>query len=82
MAHKYLGEYFDIHCGGEDHHRTPPQRNFADGSRLRHQAHFLDASSSFILLNSAKMSKSSGEFLRVQLLIDKDTIRSLIGIFA
>ena len=25
----------------------------------------------FILLNSAKMSKSSGEFLRVQLLLDK-----------
>ena len=32
--------------------------------------------------NSAKMSKSSGEFLRVQqLLIDKVTIRSLIGTF-
>jgi len=72
MAHKYLGEYFDIHCGGEDHitvHHPNEisQTEAAYGTRL---ANFW-MHGYFILLNSAKMSKSSGEFLRVQLLLDK-----------
>ena len=72
MAHKYLGEYFDIHCGGEDHitvHHPNEisQTEAAYGTRL---ANFW-MHGYFILLHSAKMSKSSGEFLRVQLLIDK-----------
>ena len=72
MAHKYLGEYFDIHCGGEDHitvHHPNEisQTEAAYGTRL---ANFW-MHGYFILLNSAKMSKSTGEFLRVQLLIDK-----------
>ena len=72
MAHKYLGEYFDIHCGGEDHitvHHPNEisQTEAAYGTRL---ANFW-MHGYFILLNSSKMSKSSGEFLRVQLLIDK-----------
>ena len=72
MAHKYLGEYFDIHCGGEDHitvHHPNEisQTEAAYGTRLANfwmHGHFL-------ITNDAKMSKSSGEFLRVQLLIDK-----------
>ncbi|MBL8311022.1 MAG: cysteine--tRNA ligase [Burkholderiales bacterium] len=72
MAHKYLGAYFDIHCGGEDHitvHHPNEisQTEAAYGTRL---ANFW-MHGYFILLNSAKMSKSSGEFLRVQLLLDK-----------
>ncbi len=72
MAHKYLGDYFDIHCGGEDHitvHHPNEisQTEAAYGTRL---ANFW-MHGYFILLNSSKMSKSSGEFLRVQLLIDK-----------
>lgn len=72
MAHKYLGDYFDIHCGGEDHitvHHPNEisQTEAAYGTRL---ANFW-MHGYFILLNSSKMSKSSGEFLRVQLLIDR-----------
>ena len=72
MAHKYLGAYFDIHCGGEDHitvHHPNEisQTEAAYGTRL---ANFW-LHGYFILLNSAKMSKSGGEFLRVQVLIDK-----------
>ena len=72
MAHKYLGAYFDIHCGGEDHitvHHPNEisQTEAAYGTRL---ANFW-MHGYFILLNSAKMSKSSNEFLRVQVLIDK-----------
>jgi cysteinyl-tRNA synthetase len=72
MAHKYLGEYFDIHCGGEDHitvHHTNEisQSEAAYGSRLSN----FWMHGYFLLTNDAKMSKSAGEFLRVQLLIDK-----------
>jgi cysteinyl-tRNA synthetase len=72
MAHKYLGEYFDIHCGGEDHitvHHPNEisQTEAAYGTRL---ANFW-MHGYFILLGNAKMAKSSGEFLRVQLLVDK-----------
>ena len=72
MAHKYLGEYFDIHCGGEDHitvHHPNEisQTEAAYGTRL---ANFW-MHGYFLITNDAKMSKSSGEFLRVQLLIDK-----------
>ena len=72
MAHKYLGEYFDIHCGGEDHitvHHPNEisQTEAAYGTRL---ANFW-MHGYFLITNDAKMSKSAGEFLRVQLLIDK-----------
>ena len=72
MAHKYLGAYFDIHCGGEDHitvHHPNEisQTEAAYGTRL---ANFW-MHGYFLITNDAKMSKSSGEFLRVQLLIDK-----------
>ncbi|MBC7709352.1 MAG: cysteine--tRNA ligase, partial [Rhizobacter sp.] len=72
MAHKFLGEYFDIHCGGEDHitvHHPNEisQTEAAYGTRL---ANFW-MHGYFLITNDAKMSKSSGEFLRVQLLIDK-----------
>jgi cysteinyl-tRNA synthetase len=72
MAHKYLGEYFDIHCGGEDHitvHHSNEisQTEAAYGTRL---ANFW-MHGYFLVTNDAKMSKSSGEFLRVQLLLDK-----------
>ena len=72
MAHLYLGEYFDIHCGGEDHitvHHPNEisQTEAAYGTRL---ANFW-MHGYFLITNDAKMSKSSGEFLRLQLLIDK-----------
>ena len=45
MAQKYLGDYFDIHCGGEDHIPGPShQRDRADRGARRHAAReFLDA---------------------------------------
>jgi cysteinyl-tRNA synthetase len=72
MAQKYLGDYFDIHCGGEDHipvHHTNEiaQTEARVGTRL---ANFW-LHGYFLLLSDAKMAKSAGEFLRVQLLIDR-----------
>jgi cysteinyl-tRNA synthetase len=66
MAQKYLGDYFDIHCGGEDHipvHHTNEiaQTEARIGTRL---ANFW-LHGYFLLQNDAKMAKSAGEFLRV-----------------
>jgi cysteinyl-tRNA synthetase len=72
MARKYLGDFFDIHCGGEDHipvHHTNEiaQTEARVGTRL---ANFW-MHGYFLLLNEAKMAKSAGEFLRVKALIDR-----------
>jgi len=72
MAQKYLGDYFDIHCGGEDHipvHHTNEiaQTEARCGTRL---ANFW-LHGYFLLSNDAKMAKSAGEFLRVASLTDR-----------
>ncbi len=72
MAQKYLGDYFDIHCGGEDHipiHHTNEiaQTEARVGTRL---ANFW-MHGYFLLSNDAKMAKSDGKFLRLQTLPDR-----------
>ncbi len=72
MAQKYLGDYFDIHCGGEDHipvHHTNEiaQTEARVGTRL---ANFW-MHGYFLLLNDAKMAKSAGEFLRLASLVER-----------
>lgn len=72
MSSKYLGAWFDIHCGGEDHipvHHTNEiaQNKACHGTRL---ANFW-MHGYFLQLDQAKMSKSSGDFLRLQRLIDE-----------
>lgn len=72
MAQKYLGDYFDIHCGGEDHipvHHTNEiaQTEARVGTRL---ANFW-MHGYFLLANDAKMAKSAGEFLRIEALIER-----------
>ncbi len=72
MSAKYLGSFFDIHCGGEDHitvHHTNEiaQTEACYGTRLANfwmHGYFLQ------LDEHTRMSKSSGSFLRVQTLID------------
>ncbi len=71
MAVKYLGQKFDIHCGGKDHipvHHTNEiaQSEVCYGTRLANfwlHGYFLE-------VDKLKMSKSSGEFLRLQTLLD------------
>jgi cysteinyl-tRNA synthetase len=72
MSAKYLGPYFDIHTGGEDHipvHHTNEiaQTEACYGTRL---ANFW-MHGYFLQLDGEKMSKSSEDFLRLQVLIDK-----------
>jgi len=72
MAMQYLGDTFDIHCGGVDHipiHHTNEiaQAEGATGKPfVRWWMH-----AEFLLMNQAKMAKSSGGFIRLQDLIEK-----------
>ena len=72
MSKKFLGETFDIHCGGIDHipvHHTNEiaQSETCNGKPFVH--YWLHGA--FLEEESGKMSKSKGEFLRLQLLVDK-----------
>ena len=72
MAARHLGEYFDIHCGGEDHVAVHHSNEIAQtearyGTRL---ANFW-LHGAFLKTDSAKMSKSSGAFLRLQSLVEQ-----------
>ncbi len=72
MSAKYLGPYFDIHCGGEDHISVHHPNEIAQtqaccGTRL---ANFW-MHGYFLQLGEAKMAKSGGGFLRMQTLIDQ-----------
>lgn len=71
MSMKYLGEQFDIHAGGIDHipiHHTNEiaQSEAATGKKwVNYWVH-----NEFLVLDKGKMSKSSGNFLTLQSLID------------
>ena len=72
MSMKYLGEHFDIHCGGIDaipvHHTNEiAQSEAATGHTwVNYWCH-----GEFLLNDTGKMSKSSGEFLTLSVLKDK-----------
>ena len=72
MSTKYLGSYFDIHCGGMDHipvHHTNEiaQCQAALGTK---QARFW-IHSAFLVFKEGKMSKSTGGIITLQDLIDE-----------
>jgi cysteinyl-tRNA synthetase len=71
MAAKYLGDYFDIHCGGEDHISIHHSNEIAqtEASRGTRLANFW-MHGYFLQLNDSKMSKSTGEFLRLETLLE------------
>ncbi len=73
MSMKYLGEQFDIHCGGEDHvpvHHTNEiaQSEAATGKHpwVKYWMH-----NAFLVVDKEKMAKSEGDFLTLQKLVDK-----------
>ncbi|MCX7804003.1 MAG: cysteine--tRNA ligase [Planctomycetota bacterium] len=72
MAMKYLGETFDIHAGGVDHinvHHTNEiaQAECATGKKfVRYWLH-----GEFLVMEKDKMSKSAGNFVTLQTLIDR-----------
>lgn len=72
MSAKYLGVFFDIHCGGEDHISVHHPNEIAQtqachGTRL---ANFW-MHGYFLQIDDSRMGKSVGNFLRVQTLIER-----------
>jgi cysteinyl-tRNA synthetase len=70
MAAKYLGTFFDIHCGGEDHiavHHTNEiaQTEACHGTRL---ANFW-LHGSFLQRDNTKMAKSAGDVVRLEMVM-------------
>lgn len=72
MSAKYLGPWFDIHCGGEDHISVHHTNEIAQGEACHgtRPANFW-LHGAFLTLEHGKMSKSDGDFLRLQSLIDE-----------
>lgn len=71
MSAKYLGPFFDIHCGGEDHIMVHHPNEMAQtqacyNTRL---ANFW-MHGYFLQIDESRMGKSAGNFLRLQTLID------------
>ncbi|MEL7729467.1 cysteine--tRNA ligase [Citromicrobium bathyomarinum] len=80
MGGKLLGFPFDIHTGGIDHREIHHPNEIAQNQAFCGCGGLDDAAHSgaktwmhnnFLVDRTGKMSKSSGEFLRLQLLIDK-----------
>jgi cysteinyl-tRNA synthetase len=74
MSGKLLGFPFDIHTGGIDHREIHHPNEIAQNQAFCHSdgsGANLWMHNNFLVERSGKMSKSSGEFLRLQLLIDK-----------
>ncbi len=72
MSMSYLGEQFDIHCGGIDHipvHHTNEiaQSEAATGKQLAN----IWLHGGFLLTDKEKMSKSKGEFLTLDVVRDR-----------
>jgi cysteinyl-tRNA synthetase len=72
MSIRYLGEEFDIHCGGVDHinvHHTNEiaQAEAATGKKWVH--YWLHAE--FLILSREKMSKSLGNFITLSALMER-----------
>lgn len=72
MSMEYLGEQFDIHTGGIDHIQIHHTNEIAqsEGATGRKWVNYW-LHNEFLVMDKGKMSKSSGEFLTLQYLIDK-----------
>ena len=72
MSMKYLGEEFDIHCGGIDHIPVHHTNEIAQSEAATgHQCVRVWMHSEFLLLDKQKMSKSKGGFLVLSDIIEK-----------
>lgn len=72
MSMKYLGDYFDIHCGGVDHiqvHHTNEIAQSEGATGKKWVNYWLHGE--FLVSDKGKMAKSAGEFITLATLIDK-----------
>lgn len=74
MATKYLGKQFDIHCGGIDHipvHHTNEIAQSETALGVNPWVHYWMHGEFLVVGDSEKMGKSKGNFLTLQVVIDK-----------
>ncbi|MEQ9663089.1 MAG: cysteine--tRNA ligase [Parasphingopyxis sp.] len=74
MSKQYLGEQFDVHTGGIDHREIHHPNEIAQNQAHRCSAHTganIWMHNNFLVDRRGKMSKSAGEFLTLQTLVDK-----------
>jgi cysteinyl-tRNA synthetase len=79
MAHRYLGERFDIHGGGADlifpHHENEIAQSegaFGDGTFARHWMH-----SGLLTLGGEKMAKAVGNVISIRALAETNDLEAL-----
>ena len=72
MSMAYLGDHFDIHCGGVDN-KFPHHENEIAQSVCANDTPFVNIwmHSEFLMVDGGKMSKSLGNFHHIPELIDK-----------
>lgn len=73
MSIKYLGEQFDIHCGGIDHIPVHHTNEIAQAEAATGVAPWVSVwmHGEFLVIDKGKMAKSGENFLTLQTLIDK-----------
>jgi cysteinyl-tRNA synthetase len=73
MSMKYLGEHFDIHCGGIDHIPVHHTNEIAQTEAATGQSPWVNVwmHGEFLVMDKGKMSKSSGEFLTLSVIESK-----------
>lgn len=74
MSMKYLGNEFDIHTGGIDHREIHHPNEIAQNQAhncSEHSGANIWMHNNFLIDRAGKMSKSNGDFLRLQVLVDK-----------
>ncbi len=72
MSLKYLGDTFDIHCGGIDHIPVHHTNEIAQNEgALGHKTVNYWMHGEFLLTNDERMGKSKGNFLTLQVLKDE-----------
>jgi len=81
MSMKYLGESFDVHCGGEDlifpHHTNEIAQS--EGSTGRHFVKYW-LHNAHLLIEGQKMSKSLGNFYTLRDLVERGYLPVLVRI--
>ncbi|WGS53394.1 cysteine--tRNA ligase [Paraburkholderia sp. D15] len=72
MSAQYLGPWFDIHCGGEDHIAVHHSNEIAQ-TQARHGTRLANfwLHGHFLMLDAGKMAKSGGDFVRLQTVIER-----------
>lgn len=74
MSMKYLGEQFDIHCGGIDHIPVHHTNEIAQAEAITNKKPWVKywVHSEFLVINSGKMSKSEGNFITLDTFKEKN----------